>query len=106
MQQALYQAETARRVDTCGDIKMFLEDNAAVLNPKYHLADKIKKNEVSGNMEQTEEKIKAGWGDGIKMDLEKTGWGHVEWIHLAQDRELRRALVNTVKNLPVLVPQS
>jgi hypothetical protein len=28
------------------------------------------------------------WEDGIRMDLEETGWGCVEWIHLAQDREL------------------
>jgi hypothetical protein len=27
------------------------------------------------------------WEDGIKMDLGETGWGGVEWIHLAQDRD-------------------
>jgi hypothetical protein len=27
------------------------------------------------------------WEDGIKMDLRKIGWGGVEWIHLAQDRD-------------------
>jgi hypothetical protein len=27
----------------------------------------------------------------------------VEWIHLAQDREQWRALVNTVMNLPVSI---
>jgi hypothetical protein len=27
------------------------------------------------------------WEDGIKMDLQETGWGGVEWIHLAQDRD-------------------
>jgi hypothetical protein len=26
------------------------------------------------------------WEDGIRMDLE-IGWGGVEWIHLAQDRD-------------------
>jgi hypothetical protein len=31
-----------------------------------------------------------------------TGWGGVDWIHLAQERDQWRALVNTVMNL--LVP--
>jgi hypothetical protein len=44
--------------------------------------------------------------DGIKMDLRETGWGGVEWIHLAQDRDLWWALVNAVMNLWVLAPQS
>jgi hypothetical protein len=29
------------------------------------------------------------------------GWGTVDWIHLAQDRDLWKALVNTVMNLRV-----
>jgi hypothetical protein len=39
------------------------------------------------------------WKDGIKMDLEEIGLGGVEWIHLAQDRDCWRALVNAVINL-------
>jgi hypothetical protein len=27
------------------------------------------------------------WEDGIRMDLGETGWGSVEWIQLAQDRD-------------------
>jgi hypothetical protein len=46
------------------------------------------------------------WEDGIKMDLEENGWGGVEWIHLAQDRDRWRALVNAVMNLRVLAPRS
>jgi hypothetical protein len=46
------------------------------------------------------------WEDGIKMDLRETGWGGVEWIHLAQDRDLWRALVNAVMNLWVLAAWS
>jgi hypothetical protein len=46
------------------------------------------------------------WEDGIKMDLREIGWGGVEWIHLAQDRGLWRAVVNAVMNLPVLAPRS
>jgi hypothetical protein len=26
-----------------------------------------------------------GWEDNIKMDLRKTGWSGVDWIHVAQD---------------------
>jgi hypothetical protein len=37
----------------------------------------------------------------IKMDLKEIGFGDV-WIHLAQDRDRWRALVNTVMNLRVL----
>jgi hypothetical protein len=37
----------------------------------------------------------------IKMDLRETGFGDVDWIHWAQDRNRWRALVNTVMNLQV-----
>jgi hypothetical protein len=33
------------------------------------------------------------------MDLTEIGWESVEWIHLAQDRDWWRALVNAVTNL-------
>jgi hypothetical protein len=46
------------------------------------------------------------WEDGIRMDLRETGWGWVEWIQVAQDRDWWRALVNTVMNLRVLAPRS
>jgi hypothetical protein len=42
------------------------------------------------------------WEDGIKMDLEEIGWG----IHLPQDRDRWRAVVNAVMNLRVLAPRS
>jgi hypothetical protein len=35
------------------------------------------------------------------MDLREIGWGDMDWIDMAQDRDQRRALVNTVMNLPV-----
>jgi hypothetical protein len=39
--------------------------------------------------------------DNIKMDLLEIGWGGVDWIGLAQDRDKWRALVNAVMNLRV-----
>jgi hypothetical protein len=44
--------------------------------------------------------------DGIKMELREIGWGCVEWIQLAQDRDRWRAVVNAVMNLLVLAPRS
>jgi hypothetical protein len=41
------------------------------------------------------------WEDNIKMDNREVGWGGVDWIDLAQDRDRWQALVNTVMNLRV-----
>jgi hypothetical protein len=41
------------------------------------------------------------WEDNIKMDLREIGFGDVDWIHWAQDRDRWWALVNTVMNLRV-----
>jgi len=53
-----------------------------------------------------EEKRKLGrprrtWEDNIKMDLQEVGFGCMDWIELAQDRDRWRALVNAVMNLRV-----
>jgi hypothetical protein len=39
------------------------------------------------------------WEDNIKMDLREVGWGGMDWINLAQDRNRWRALVNAVMNV-------
>jgi hypothetical protein len=39
--------------------------------------------------------------DIIRMDLVEVGWGDVDWIGLALDRNRWRALVNPVLNLQV-----
>jgi hypothetical protein len=39
------------------------------------------------------------WEDGIEIILGEIGWGGVDWIHLAQDRDRWRAVVNAVMNL-------
>jgi hypothetical protein len=41
------------------------------------------------------------WVDNIRMDLGEVGWGDVDWIGLAKDRNRWRALVNLVLNLRV-----
>jgi hypothetical protein len=41
------------------------------------------------------------WVDNIRMAIGEVGWGDVDWICLAQDRNRWRALVNSVLNLRV-----
>jgi hypothetical protein len=41
------------------------------------------------------------WVDNIRMDLGEVGWGDVDWIGLARDRNRWRAVVNSVLNLRV-----
>jgi hypothetical protein len=41
------------------------------------------------------------WVDNIRMDLVEVGWGDVDWIGVAQDRDRWRGLMNSVFNLRV-----
>jgi hypothetical protein len=41
------------------------------------------------------------WVDNIKMDLREIKWDGMDWIDLAQDKNHRRSLVNTVMKLQV-----
>jgi hypothetical protein len=41
------------------------------------------------------------WVDNIRKDLGEVGWGNVDWIGLAKDRNRWRALVNSVLNIRV-----
>jgi hypothetical protein len=38
------------------------------------------------------------WDDCIKMDLQKVGWGNMNWIDLVQNSDRCRGLVNAVTN--------
>jgi hypothetical protein len=44
---------------------------------------------------------KRKWEDNIKVDLREIRWNVMDWIHLTQDKDQRRALVNTIMNLRV-----
>jgi hypothetical protein len=39
------------------------------------------------------------WEDNVKMDLREVGWGRIDWIDLAQDRDRWLVVVNTLINL-------
>ena len=41
------------------------------------------------------------WEDNIKKDLQKVGCGGMDWIELAQDKDMWRARVNAVMHLRV-----
>jgi hypothetical protein len=47
------------------------------------------------------ERPRCRWEDNIKMDLREVGWGDMDWINLAQDRDRWWTLVYTVMNLRV-----
>jgi hypothetical protein len=46
-------------------------------------------------------RLKRRWVGNIKMDVRETGWGGMDSIDVAQDRDQCRAVVNTVMNLRV-----
>jgi hypothetical protein len=48
---------------------------------------------------------KRRWEDNVRMDLREIGWEGVDCIHLVQDRDQWRALVNTVKKIWVSVKE-
>jgi len=41
------------------------------------------------------------WVDNIRMDLQEVGYGYMDWIGLAQNRDRWRTLVSAVMNLRV-----
>jgi len=47
------------------------------------------------NCEKKRPLVRHRWQGDIKMDLREIGWKCMNWMHLAQDRDQWRALVNT-----------
>jgi hypothetical protein len=41
------------------------------------------------------------WEADVKIDLREIGWGGMDWIHLAQDRDYWMALMNMETNVQV-----
>ena len=41
------------------------------------------------------------WVDNIRMDLQEVGYGYMDWIGMAQDRDRWRTFVSAVMNLRV-----
>ena len=46
-------------------------------------------------------RLRSRWEDNIKIDLQEVGYGSMDWIEQAQDRDRWRALANVVTNLRV-----
>ena len=46
-------------------------------------------------------RLRSRWEDNTKMDLQEVGKGCGDWMELAQDRDMWRALVSTVRNFRV-----
>jgi hypothetical protein len=44
-------------------------------------------------------RLRRRWVDNIRMDIGEVEWVDVNWIDLSQDRNMWRALVNSVLNL-------
>jgi hypothetical protein len=47
-------------------------------------------------------RLRRRWVDNIKMDLREIGWCGMDSINMAEDRDQRRAHVNTVMNIWIL----
>jgi hypothetical protein len=84
----------------------------------YYSGDHIEKNGVGGAcstggggeyrvlLGKSEGKRSLGrprprWEDNNQIDLPEVGWGGMDWIERARDRDRWRALVNAVMNLRI-----
>jgi hypothetical protein len=68
----------------------------------FILSENVLNGESSGRKTRRKEITREIWGrweDNIKTDLREVGYEGVEWIRLAQNKEQRRAVVNTVMNV-------
>jgi hypothetical protein len=44
-------------------------------------------------------RLRRRWRNKVRMDLREIGWEGVDWMHMDQDRDQWRAVVNTAMNL-------
>jgi hypothetical protein len=51
--------------------------------------------------ERTTRRHRRAWEDIIKLNFREIGWGDMDWINLAQDRDQWQVLVNRVMKLRV-----
>jgi hypothetical protein len=82
-----------------------------IMSSRMRLAGHVARTRAKRNayrilMEKPEGKRQLGrrrlrWLDNIKIDLREIGWGGMDWIDLAQNRDQWTALVNMVMNLRV-----
>jgi hypothetical protein len=56
---------------------------------------------MGARRKETTRETKTRWVNNIKIDLREIGWGGMDWIELAEDRDQRLAVANTVMNLAV-----
>jgi hypothetical protein len=41
------------------------------------------------------------WEDNVELDVRELGWNAADWIHLVQDRNPQRILLNSIMNLRI-----
>jgi hypothetical protein len=86
-------------------------------NSRYYSVDEIKVDEMDGSCStygkmRNAYNILVGkgspgrprrrWEDNFRMDIREIRWEGVDWMHLIQDRDQWRPLMNTVMSLRVL----
>jgi hypothetical protein len=56
-----------------------------------------------GNLREREPlgRSRRRWEDNVNMNLQEVGCGGIDWIDLAQDREMWQAVVSAVMNLRI-----
>jgi hypothetical protein len=70
----------------------------------YHIVEKRNAYRILVGMPEEQRPLgrpRHRWDDNIKMDIREIRWGGMDWIHLAQDRDQRRAHVKMIMNLRV-----
>jgi hypothetical protein len=86
------------QVPTGPNSRFYLRRVAPLINKSKNLIKYCSDPEEKEARDYSEE-LGIGGKDNIKVDFRETGCEGVDWIHMAQDRDKWRDLVNTVVNL-------